>query len=425
MKLEKSPGPLSATVEIIKASPDQCSQLIADLINNIIKEGKIPEEWNNSYIISLFKGKGSALDRGNYHGLKLTDQVLKVVERVIEKIMRECIVIDDMEFGFMPGCGTTDAIFIVRQLQEKVLNKNQNLYFAFIDLEKAFDRVSCKVLWWAMHVVGVPVWIVVMVQAMYNGAKSKVRVNGSHSDEFEVQVSVHQGSVLSPLLFTIVFEALSREFQASCPWELLYADDFVLIAEILDLLVEKLNLWKNNMENKGLRVNMGKTKVMIYGKGLYNIKPSGKYPCRVCRKGVGRISIFCTSCDAWVHEKCSGIKGRLVDIPVFKCHRCLDLACPIDGRPVEHVSLGDEKLDVLESFVYLGDGISSNGGCEVSTIAKICSAWRKFHKLLPLITNQAIPLKSRGEVYNSCIFSAILFGSECWALTTAVAQRLK
>ena len=122
MKLEKSPGPLTATVEIIKASPDQCSQLIADLINNIIKEGKIPEEWNNSYIISLFKGKGSALDRGNYHGLKLTDQVLKVVERVIEKIMRESIVIDDMEFGFMPGCGTTDAIFIVRQLQEKVLD---------------------------------------------------------------------------------------------------------------------------------------------------------------------------------------------------------------------------------------------------------------------------------------------------------------
>ena len=88
---------------MLKASPDQCSQLIADLINAIVKEWKVPEEWNNSYIVSLFKGKGSALDRGNYRGSKLTDQLLKVVERVIEKIIRECIVIDDMQFGFMPG----------------------------------------------------------------------------------------------------------------------------------------------------------------------------------------------------------------------------------------------------------------------------------------------------------------------------------
>ena len=59
----------------------------------VLASGKLPEEWNNSYIVSLFKSRGSALDRGNYLGLKLTDQVLKVVKRVIEKIIRECIVI--------------------------------------------------------------------------------------------------------------------------------------------------------------------------------------------------------------------------------------------------------------------------------------------------------------------------------------------
>ena len=122
-----------------------------------------------------------------------------------------------------------------------------------------------------MHVVGVCEWIVVIVQTMYNGAKVKVRVNGSYSDEFVVKVDVHRGTILCPLLFIKVLEALSREFQASCPWELLYADDLMLIAETLDLLMEKLKLWKNNMENKRLSVNMRKTKVMICGKDLDTI----------------------------------------------------------------------------------------------------------------------------------------------------------
>ena len=76
-----------------------------------------------------------------------------------------------------------------------------------------------------MLVVSVPEWIVVIVQVMYNGAKSKVRVNGSNRDEFEVKVGKHQGSVLSRLLFILTLEALSKEFCTSCPWELLYFDD--------------------------------------------------------------------------------------------------------------------------------------------------------------------------------------------------------
>ena len=60
-----------------------------------------------------------------------------------------------------------------------------------------------------------------------------------------------------------------------------------------------LKLWKDNMENKGLHVIMGKTKVTNCGKGLDTIKPSGKCLCSVCRKGVERNSIFCRNCDAW------------------------------------------------------------------------------------------------------------------------------
>ena len=325
--------------------------------------------------------------RGNYRGLKLLDHVMKGIERVIEKIIRERISIDDMQFGFMPGHGTTDAIFI---LKEKHLAKNKKLYFAFVDLEKAFDCVPRKVIWWAMRKLGIEEWIVRFVQAMYNNTRSRVRVNNTYSDEFGVKVGVHQGSVLSPLLFVIVLKVLSREFRTGTPWELLYADDLVISAETEEGIKMKLNKWKTVMETKGLRVNMGKTKIMVSRVNLQTLKDSGKYPCSVCRKGVGSNSIYCAGCSHWVH-KCSGVIGSLKSNPDYRCSRCIGTARPIDDRPHnEWLLVEDKKLDVVDSFCYLGDTIGAGGGCNLSVIIRIRSAWGKFRELLPILTSHAL-----------------------------------
>ena len=111
---------------------------------------------------------------------------------------------------------------------------------AFVDLEKAFDQVPRKVICWALRKLGVDEWIVQLVQGMYSNARSCVRVGEGYSEEFEVKVGVHQGSVLSPLLFIIVLEALSHEFRCGVPWEDLYADDLVIIAESLEECVRRL-----------------------------------------------------------------------------------------------------------------------------------------------------------------------------------------
>ena len=70
-----------------------------------------------------------------------------------------------------------------------------------------------------------------VVKSMYLGETTAVKLGGGESVEFRVKVGVHQGSVLSPLLFNIVLEALSSEFREGLPWELLYADDLALVAE--------------------------------------------------------------------------------------------------------------------------------------------------------------------------------------------------
>ena len=125
-----------------------------------------------------------------------------------------------------------------------------------------------QVIFHCLRKLGVEEWIVQLVQGMYAYAQSWVCVGEGFNQEFEVKVGFQQGSVLSPLLFIIVPEALSREFRAGFPWEDLYADDLVIIADSLEECVWRLLIWKEAMEKKGLRVNAGKTKVMICGTGL-------------------------------------------------------------------------------------------------------------------------------------------------------------
>ena len=84
---------------------------------------------------------------------------------------------------------------------------------AFVDLEKAFDRVTREVIWWALRYLGVNEWVVLVIRKMYEDATAKVKLNGRASNAFNVKVEAHQGSVLNPLLFIIVLEALSREIQ--------------------------------------------------------------------------------------------------------------------------------------------------------------------------------------------------------------------
>ena len=89
-------------------------------------------------ILSIYKEKGDPMECGSYRGIKLLEHAMKVVEGISEHRIWQQIEIDDMQFGFMKGKGATDAIFIVRQMQENFRVKGKKLYIGFCGFGKSF-----------------------------------------------------------------------------------------------------------------------------------------------------------------------------------------------------------------------------------------------------------------------------------------------
>ena len=133
-------------------------------------------------------------------------------------------------------------------------------------------------------------------------------------------------------------------------------------------------------------------------------------------------SIYCNGCKLWVHKKCSGLQ-RLTSDPDYRCAWCMGNACPIDGRPQSEVQVGPDKL-VVASFCYLGDMLSAGGGCEmaVTTLGKphgrSSGSYYQF-------SHPATSYKTRGQMYSSCVWSAMLHASETWPLTKTNLQCLQ
>ena len=200
----------------------------------------------------------------SYRGVKLLEHAMKIVEKVLESRIRTLINLNEMQFGFMQGKETVDAIFIVRRMQEEYQKKGKKLYMCFVDMEKAVDRVPRKGDGVGHEKEGFIRSNGSGIMSFYDGAKTRVRVGSAYSEEFEVNVDVYQGSVLSPLLFAIVVDVITENARRGVVNELLYADDLVLMSNTMENLKERFSNWKDALESKGLKVSTRKNK--FYGK---------------------------------------------------------------------------------------------------------------------------------------------------------------
>ena len=182
------------------------------------------------------------------------------------------------------------------------------MYICFVDLEKAFDRVPRKELELAMRKRGIPEVMVRAVMSLYEGAETRVRVGQELSEEFEVKVGVHQGSVLLPLVFAIVVDVVTESVRNGLMSEMRYADDLVLTSDTMEGLRDKFWKWKEAFESKGLKVNLGSTKVVVSGADG-EVSESKVDPCGICWKQVMANSMLCLKCGEWIHGRCAKVES--------------------------------------------------------------------------------------------------------------------
>ena len=148
MKKGKAARPDELLIEVWKCMGQMGIRFLTRLLNRLLMGERMPEEWRRSMLIPIYKNKGDAQCCGNYRGIKLMSHTIKVWERIIEARLRNRVEISKKQYGFMPGNGTTDAMFALRMLVENYREGQRELHCVFVNLEKAYDRVPRGELWY-------------------------------------------------------------------------------------------------------------------------------------------------------------------------------------------------------------------------------------------------------------------------------------
>ncbi|KAK3545783.1 hypothetical protein QTP70_012755 [Hemibagrus guttatus] len=240
MKSGKAVGPDDIPVEVWKCLGEAAVEFLASLFNRVLESERMPEEWRRSVLVPIFKNKGDVQSCSNYRGIKLMSHTMKLWERVVEARLRKVVEICEQQYGFMPRKSTTYAIFVLRILMEKYRDGQRELHCVFVDLEKVYDRVPREELWYCMRKSGVAEKYVRVVQDMYERSRTVVRCAVGQTEEFKVEVGLHQRSALSPFLFAIVMDQLSEEVRQESPWTMMFADDIVICSESREQVEENL-----------------------------------------------------------------------------------------------------------------------------------------------------------------------------------------
>ena len=335
----RAAGICQIPAELLQKGGDLLHRELTTVFKNVWTSGEIPSDWKRSIIVPIYKGKGDPKDCGNYRGISLLSVAGKMFARILLDRIRPHLLEHQRpeQSGFTSKKSTIDRILALRLLIERRREFHKPFLGAYVDFRKAFDSVERWSLWKLLQLRGIPKKIIVLIQSLYSGSESAVRLGGALSEYFPVATGVRQGCVLAPSLFNVCMDrvlgqTVEQGFQGASFGregftDLDFADDAVIFAETMEGLVLFLEALSKESEHLGLQVSWMKTKIQHF-------------------------------------------------------IQTVDQAC-------EKVLCCGNVVDVVEVFPYLGSRITSDGsdlkrvrpslGCSLGVVESLKRVWRSRH----------------------------------------------
>ena len=367
----KAPGIDGLPGELLKAGGELVEEWITTIVQRIIQGHPIPKEWEHGLFNPVFK-KGDVTECRNYRPICLLSHAYKVLAKVLHGRIqaREEEVLGEEQAGFRNKRGTTDQIFTLSQIAEKMWEYNKNLFCIFIDFRQAFDSVWRKGMIQVMKHFGFEEGIVNVIDRLYKETKVSVKKGNLKTDSFTTERGIIQGCPLSPHLFNIFLEKIMQEALVNCQGgvriageiinNLRYADDIILVGEteeevreMLDALVEMCRKYK-------LEINVDKTKVMKIGK----------------------------------------TEGEM------------------------EVNLGNEQLEEVTAFKYLGFNFTNNMDNYRPIQERIKLGHAAMRRLRNIWNASRVTTQLKLKLFNTIVIPTVLYGAECWILNLREKRKL-
>ena len=397
----KSPGEDGIPPDIYKHGGIAIAEQVLKVFKQIWQDGGVIQAFKDATIVHLYKNKGDRHCCDNHRGISLLCIAGKILARLIlnrlDKHIHKLGVIPESQCGFCAGRGTTDMVFALRQLQEKCVFQNQDLYLLFIDLTKAFDTIHREGLWCILEKAGCPSHFVGIIRSFHDGMKASVKEGNEKSPSFGVTSGTKQGCVLAPTLFSIFFSMMLHvAFKDST--------DGVDIKSRFDVGIGHINTKHFNAVTK---VTVSTIRDLLFADD-----------CALAACSVEAIQRLCD---------CFSTAARRFGLTI-SIKKTEVLYQPARGNVYvpPNISIEGKQLNAVENFKYLGSTISNDATIDAEITARIAKATVAYGRLTKrLWTNRNIRLVTKVAVYKAAVVTSLLYGCETWTLRKAHITRLE
>ena len=247
--------------------------MLAMCFTGFMVHGVLPNSILSVLLVPVLKDKAGKLNsRDNYRPIALASILSKVLERVILNRIEIYVLTTDNQFGFKRKHSTDLCIYALKELIAKYESQNSSIFLCFIDLSKAFDRICHEKLFKKLLERSVPKYIVRLLIYWYAQQTFQVKWENAVSTPFHVGNGVRQGGILSPFLFNVYMDDLSRQLNAcktGCVVgdnvinHLMYADDLVILSPYTAGLQQLLRICSQYGLEHDIIYNAKKSCIMI------------------------------------------------------------------------------------------------------------------------------------------------------------------